>query len=149
MDTSEAVIEGKPIPDRDGSFVIRIFGLFAVFFGLPYLTQGVSWWLSINPGRYIFVKVQIQLIFIALDFVIGFASISFGIGLFLRKEWAREIWLAFLIVTILLHCQVIVVQTIAGIPASTALYKWIGVVLLVTIISWAYLSKAATRARFH
>jgi hypothetical protein len=143
----EKEIEGKPTPRR-ASLLIRLFGLFAFLFGLPYLTQGVNWVLAIQAGQYSFL-IQIQLAIIFLDFIAGAASLILGVGLFFHREWARKAWLVFLILLLLAHFLVIVLQFDAGYPAGAALYKWIGVVILVSIISWAYLSKASTKARFH
>src|SRR5947207_15613501 len=142
MESSEKGIEGRPTLDRAGApLVIRMFALFAVLFGLPYLTQGVNWLLAVDAEQYRSFIVQIQLATIFLDFLLGAATIFIGVGLFFYKEWARKAWLVFLILTLLVHFQVMVLEFFAGYPAGVALYKWIGVVILVSIISWVYLSK--------
>ena len=144
MSASEAVIEGQP-----RSFAIRMLGIFAFLVGIPYLIQGLSLLLLVSPRRVGFFIFQLQPAIIALDFVIGLASAVFGVGLFLHKEWARMAWLAFLLLTLFVHVNMTVLQLLAGFSHMEALYKWIGLVIFVTIISWAFLSKRSIKARFH
>jgi hypothetical protein len=144
MAASENVIEGQP-----RSFVIRMLGIFAFLFGLPYLIQGLTLLLLVSPRRVGFLMFQLQPAIIALDFVIGLASLVFGVGLFLHKEWARMAWLAFLLLTLFVHLNMTVLQLLAGFSQLEALYRWIGLVILLAIISWAFLSKRTIKARFH
>jgi hypothetical protein len=133
------------------SFVIRLFGVFAFLFGLPYLIQGVSILFLALSSRYSVGsgRVLLQLVIIILDLLISAAAAVIGVGLFFRKEWARKAWLAFLIVLLLVHFHMTIMQLLAGAPSMYGLYLWIGTVILVSIISWLYLSKASTKARFH
>ena len=147
---SEEGIEPKPSADRAASsWLIRLIGFLVFLFGLPYIIQGVNLIISLDPERYSFFIIQIQMGLIGLDFLIGGGSLFIGIGLFFQKEWARKAWLVFLILLLLAHFFVIVLLTAVGNPAGPALYKWIGVVILVSIISWAYLSRAFVKASFH
>jgi hypothetical protein len=120
-----------------------------LLFGLPYIIQGINLSIALDAERYSFFMTQMQLAFIGLDFLVGGGSLFIGTGLFFQKEWARKAWLVFLVLTPLAHFFVIVLLADAGHPAGAALYKWIGVVVLVSIISWAYLSKDSVKARFH
>ena len=128
--------------------LIRLFGIFAILFGLPYLSQGVSA-LRVLSARFGLFLFHYQLVVIVLDVLIGMASIVIGAGLFLRKEWARKAWLAFLIVLVLAHFHMTIIQILAGFPNMTALYRWIAVVVVISIISWAYLTNRKVKAGFH
>ena len=135
----------------------RLFALFAFLFGLPYLTQGlyrliafdVSGLIALNARQRNFFLLQIQLAIILFDLLIGGTSIFIGAGLFLRKEWARKAWLVFLALTVLVHFFMTGIQFFAGYSIRAGGYLWIGLVIFVSIISWAYLSKATIKARFH
>ena len=144
ISASENVIDGPP-----RSIVIRMLGIFAFLFGLPYLIQGLTMVLLVSPRRVGFLMFQLQPAIIALDFVIGLASLVFGVGLFLHKEWARMGWLASLLLTLFVHLNMTVLQLLAGFSQMGALYNWIGLVIFVTIISWAFLSKRSIKAHFH
>jgi len=129
--------------------LIRLFALFAFLFGLPYLTQGVFQLLAFDSAPHSFFILNTQLAIIFYDFLIGAASIVIGAGLFFHKEWARKAWLAFLLLTLLVHFFMTGIQLFAGYPHSAGLYRWIVIVVFVSIISWVYLAKARIRARFH
>ena len=143
MGVSEKGIEGKP-----KSLLIRLFGLFAFLFGVPYLIQGVSILANIFTRQYSVSTFQYQAAFIALDFGLGVTSMVIGVGLFLHKEWARKAWLAYLLILLFIHFQMTVIQLLAGYSNLSWLYKWIGFIILVTIMSWAYLSTALAKSRF-
>lgn len=100
-------------------------------------------------ARYGLFLFHFRLVIIILDLLVGLASIVIGAGLFFRKEWARKAWLAFLIVLLLVHFHMTIIQILADFSDMTALYKWIGVVVVVSLISWAYLTKARIKARFN
>ena len=146
MEDSDKVIEGKP-----KSFVVRLFGIFAFLFGLPYLIQGVTMLVLVFPrgGRLDSIRFQLLMATIAMDLVIGLASPFIGVGLFLHKEWARLTWLAYLLLTLFVHLHMTVLQFLVIRSRMVALYKWIAVVVFVSILSWAYLSKASSKAYFH
>jgi hypothetical protein len=116
-------------------------------FGLPYLTEAVHWLTLFDSARHGVFMRQVHLGIIFFDVVIGIGSIFIGAGLFFHKEWARKAWLAFSIFTPLVHFNMTFMQLLAGYPLG-GLY-WIGMVVFVSIISWAYLSKARIKARFH
>jgi hypothetical protein len=130
-------------------FVIRLLALIAFLLGLAYLTQGVSRLVTFQSGRYSFLILQIQLAIIFYDLLIGGASIFIAVGLFFLKEWARKAWLVFLVLTLLVHFLMTATQFFAGYSALGAVYKWIGIVISISIISWVYLSKAPVKAGFH
>jgi hypothetical protein len=146
MDAIEESDAGKP-----KSFVIRMFGIFAFLFGLPYLIQGVTMLVLVFPrgGRLDSIRFQLLVSTIALDLVLGLAPPFIGVGLFLYKEWARKSWLAYLLLTLFVHLHMTVLQFLVRRTHMVALYKWIAVVVFVSILSWAYLSRASTKAYFH
>jgi len=133
-----------------GSLLIRLFALFAFLFGLAYLTDGVNVLITLAPRRYSFFILQVELAIIFFDLLIGGASISIGVGLFFRKEWARKAWLVFLILTLLVHFFMTAVQFSTGYSIAVArTCVWIGTVIFVSVISLAYLSKAPVKAGFN
>jgi capsular polysaccharide biosynthesis protein len=72
--------------------------------------------------------------------------------LFFRKKWARRAWLVFLILTLHVHFFMTAIQFFAaysGYSGLARVYVWIGMVIFVSIISWAYLCKATIKAGFH
>jgi len=131
------------------SIVIRMLGIFASLFGLPYLIQAVGMLrvpFDVRSNLFLF---HLFVATITLDFVLGMAAIVIGFGLFIHKEWARKTWLAYLVLLLFVHFNMTVIYLLAGFSGMTPLYKWIAVVVLVSIISWAFLLKASIRARFH
>lgn len=150
MGASEKGIEGKPTLDRVGApLLIGLFALFAFLYGLVCLAQGVSNLIAIPSGRYSFFILQIQLAVIFFDLLSGVASILIGAGLFFRKEWARKAWLAFSILTLLVGLHLTAIQFFAGYSGMARVYGRIAFLIFVSTISWAYLSKAPIKARFH
>ena len=127
--------------------MIRLFALFAIMFGLPYLAEGVERLMVFDSAQYGGFILQLLLAIIIFDLMIGTGSIFIGAGLFFHKEWARKAWLMFLVFTTLVHFLMTILQVLAG--ARLAGLYWIGMVVFVSIISWAYLSKARIKARFH
>jgi hypothetical protein len=83
------------------------------------------------------------------DLLFGVASLVIAVGLFLRKELARKTWLVFLILMPLVWTHLTVIKFFAGYSGLRGVYRSIGIFVLVSIISWAYLSKAAIKARFN
>ena len=146
MRDSDKVNEAKP-----KSFVIRLFGIFAFLFGLPYLIQGVTMLIVVFPqgGRLGSIRFQLLVSTIALDLVLGLAPTFIGVGLFMYKEWARKAWLAYLMLTLFVHLHMTVLQFLVRRVHMIELYKWIAVVVFVTILSWAYLSRSSSKASFH
>lgn len=127
--------------------VIRLFALVAGLLGLAYLIQAVVLLITFSPRWYGLFVFLIQLAAICYDVLIGGVSIFIAAGLFFRKEWARKAWLIFLIVTPLLHFFMTATQFAAG--YTGLLYKWTGMVIFISLISWTYLSKATVKANFH
>lgn len=143
MAATENEIAAKP-----KSLLIGLFGLFAFLFGIPYLIQGVSILVGIFTRQHTLFTYQSQAFFIALDFGIAITSMVIGVGLVLHKEWARKAWLAYLLVLLFIHFIMTGLQYLAGNSNLSWLYKWIGFVILITIVSWAYLSTALAKSRF-
>ena len=144
MGASEKATASKP-----KSFVIRVFGLVASVFGLPYLIQVRDMLTVLLPLR-LSVSTQIlKVAILTLDLVFGMSPMIIGTGLFLHKEWARKTWLTYLLLLLLVHFNMTVIYLLAGYSRERALNKWIAVVVFVTVISWAFLSKASIKARFH
>lgn len=140
---TEQVSERKP-----KSFVIRLFGIFAVLFGLAYFIQGESFLTIAFSRRYDVHVFLLQMAIITFDLVLGSTSFLVGAGLFFHKEWARKTWLAFLPLALFVHFNLTVLQVLAGYTRMTRVLKWIGVVILVTILSWAFLTRPSVKARF-
>ena len=129
--------------------VIRMLGVFASLFGLPYLIQAVGLLTRSSSVRSELILFHLVLAIITIDVVFSMAAFVIGVGLFLHKEWARKLWLIYLVLLLLVDFNMTVIQLLGGFSRMTALYKWIAVVVLVSIISWAFLSKASIKARFH
>ena len=146
QDSNMAISES--IKGNSTSLLIRLFGLFAFLFGVPYLIQGVSILANIFTRQYSLSTYQYQAAFVALDFGLGVTSMVIGVGLFLHKEWARKAWLAYLLILLFIHFQMTAIQFLAGNSNLSWLYKWIGFIVLITITSWAYLSTALAKSRF-
>ena len=136
------------IATKPKSMVIRMLGVFACLFGLPYLIQAVGLLTRSSSVRSELILFHLVLAIISLDVVLSISAIVIGVGLFLHKEWARIVWLAFLLLLLLVHFNMTVMLLIGGSSRMTALYMWIALVVLVSIISWAFLSKASIKARF-
>lgn len=131
------------------SLVIKLFGLFAWLFGIAYSVEGVYTLLIALSRRYSFSITLLKLAVIIFDLLIGTGAMVIGVGLFFQKEWARKGWLIFLIFTLLVHFQMTIMQVLAGYSNLGGLYAWIGMVVMISLISWAYLSKPSIKARFH
>lgn len=141
MEASEKAIATKP-----KSFVIRVFGIFASLIGVPYLIQARDMLIAGLPASSLFIP-PLQLAILTLDFVLGMSAIIIAMGLFLHKEWARQTWLTYLLLLLFVHFNMTVIYLLAG--RRAALNRWIVVVVFVTVVSWAFLSKASIKARFH
>jgi hypothetical protein len=127
----------------------RLFGLLAVLLGSSYVSEGAHWLLSFASGatdRSPF-WFQYQLAVIVIDFFIGGAAILSGLGVALLREWGRKCWLALLPLTLLLHAVTMLAQHAAGIDVRRS-YGWVGMVVLVSLLSWAYLTRPRAKARF-
>jgi hypothetical protein len=149
MGTSEPGAEGEPNLGRIGStFVIRLFAVFALMFGLAYLGEGISTLIVIPSGRYSSFVLLIQLALTFSDLVFGMASIVIGAGLFFRKEWARKAWLVLVILTLVAGLHLTAMQILADYSNLGRVYGWIGLLIFVSAISWAYLTKAPIKASF-
>ncbi len=129
--------------------LIRLFALVAFLFGLLHLGDGLLSLITTLSGRHSFFILQIQLAILFFDLLFGVGSLVIAVGLFLRKELAREAWLVFLILMLLVWLHLTAMKFFAGYSGLGGIYRWIGMLVLVSIISWAYLSKAAIKARFH
>jgi len=137
------------IAAKPKSVVIRMLGVFGCFFGLPYLIQAVGLLTRSPSVRSELILFHLLLAIITLDVVLSMAAIVIGVGLFLHKEWARKTWLVYLILLLLVHFNMTVILLLGGYSRMAALYKWIAVVVVVSIISWAFLLKPSIKARFH
>ena len=131
------------------SIVIRMLGVFACLLGLPYLVQAVGLLTRSSSVRSELILFHLLLAIITLDVVLSIAAIVIGVGLFLHKEWARKTWLVYLILLLLVHFNMTVMLLIGGYSRMTALYTWVAIVFVVSIISWAFLLKPSIKARFH
>ncbi|HKR60914.1 MAG TPA: hypothetical protein VJS64_14430 [Pyrinomonadaceae bacterium] len=142
--------EKEPLARPAGStLLIRAFGFLAFLLGVPYLIQGIAaLTLLFSPSRFRLGAVLFQLSIIIFDMLIGVAALVIGVGLFLVREWARKAWLVFLIITLLIHFFMTVLQLLIGSSNMGWLFRWISVVVFIALLSFLYLSKAATRSRF-
>jgi len=150
MEELEKTSAAPTAPVKSGSTLLaRLFGLFAFLFGLPYLIQGLSIVAVIFSARYVRASaLLLPITFLVFDVVLAVAAMIIGVGLVLLKEWARKGWLVFLIVLLLVHFHMTIIQLLAGQSNMSFLYKWIAVVIFVSLLSWFYLTRAATKARF-
>ncbi|HET6669647.1 MAG TPA: hypothetical protein VFH15_05385 [Pyrinomonadaceae bacterium] len=139
----------EDIAAKPKSVVIRMLGVFAFLFGLPYLIQAVGLLTRSSSVRSELILFHLLLAIITLDVVLSMAAIVIGVGLFLHKEWARKTWLVYLVLLLFVHFNMTVIQLLGGFTRMTALYKWIAVVVVVTIISWAFLLKPSIKAHFN
>jgi hypothetical protein len=129
----------------------RWFAALAFVLGLAYLSQGVTWLISMarfGPARRFFPG-QYQAAVIALDVIIGLVSFAIGAGLLLYKGWARKAWLIFLPALLFAHSVMISAEVMLGHKIRGWLYQWIAMIILMTLVSWIYLTKASVRSRFH
>ena len=141
MGVSEKARAAKP-----KSFVIRVFGIFASLIGVPYLIQARDMLISGLPPSSLFIPA-VQLAILTLDFVLGMSAIIIAMGLYLHKEWARQTWLTYLLLLLFVHFNMTVIYLLAG--RRAAVNRWVAIVVFVTVVSWAFLSKASIKARFH
>ena len=139
----------EDITAKPKSVVIRMLGIFACFFGLPYLIQAVGLMTRSSSVRSELILFHLLLAIITLDVVLSMVAIVIGAGLCLHKEWARKTWLVYLILLLFVHFNMTVILLLGGYSRMTALYKWIAIVFVVSIISWAFLLKPSIKARFH
>lgn len=128
--------------------LIRLFGLFAILFGGAYLAEGVPWLYKFVLGQQsreqFLIEYQMAVIF--FDISIGMAAIVIGVGLLFKKDWAREGWLGLLLFTLFGH---LVVSAMAWIGFGVSPFNyWQGMVVVLTIISWAYLTKESVKGGF-
>lgn len=128
------------------SFVIRVFGIFASVFGVPYLIQARDM-LSVAPPPSLFMLLMYVAV-LTLDVVMGMASIIIAIGLVLHKEWARILWLAFVLLLLFVHFNMSVILYLSGYSRTLGLSRWLLFVILFSIVSWACLSRPSIKARF-
>lgn len=138
---------GKAIAAKPKSFVIRVFGIFASLFGVPYLIQARDI-LSVADPPSSLLMLLLHVSVLTLDFVMGMASIIIAMGLVLQKEWARILWLAFVLLLLFVHFNMSVILYFSGFSRMLGLSFWIVFVILFSIISWAYLSRPSIKARF-
>ena len=131
------------------SIVIRMLGVFASLLGLPYLIQAVGLLTRSSSVRSELILFHLLLAISTLDVVLSIAAIVIGVGLFLHKEWARKTWLVYLILLLFVHFNMTVMLLLGGYSRMTALYTWVAIVFVVSIISWAFLLKPSIKARFH
>jgi hypothetical protein len=127
----------------------RLSGLFAILFGSFYLSEGFSWLHRFASGatsRDLF-WAHYQTAVILFDFFVGGCSILAGLGMLVHREWGRKTWLALLTFTLFLHFVMTLANHAAGIDVSRS-YGWVGMVVVATLISWAYLTRPAARVHF-
>ena len=150
MEAAENESEERTVRSSLAStFLIRTFGLLAFFLGVPYLVQGASvLMVLLSASRFRLGPVLFQLSIIIFDALIGVGALVIGVGLFFVKEWARKAWLIFLIVSLLIHFFMTILQILIGATNMGWLYRWISVMVFITLLSFFYLSKASTKAKF-
>ena len=139
----------EDIAAKPKSVVIRMLGVFGCFFGLPYLIQAVELLTRSSSVRSELIVFHLLLAIITIDVVLSMAAIVIGVGLFLHKEWARKTWLVYLVLLLFVDFNMTVIQLLGGYSRMAALYKWIAIVVVVSIISWAFLLKPSIKARFN
>jgi hypothetical protein len=127
----------------------RLFGLFAVLFGAFYLSEGVPWLLRFASGatRHDLFWSHFQTAVVVFDFAIGGGSVLAGVGMLLRREWGRKAWLALLALDLLLHLIMLPANRAAGFDVSKS-YGWTGLVVLLAVVSWVFLTRPRVKARF-
>jgi hypothetical protein len=104
--------------------------------------HGEIWPRRFFPGQY-------QAAVIALDVIIGLVSFAIGAGLLLYKGWARKAWLIFLLALLFAHSVMSSAEVMLGHKIRGWIYQWIAMIILMTLVSWIYLTKASVRSRFH
>jgi len=139
----------KDVTAKSKSIVIRMLGVFASLFGLPYLIEAAGLLISRFDLGSNFFLFHLLVATITLDFIMSVAAIVIGVGLFLHKEWARKTWLVYLVLALFVHFNMTVILLLGGYSRMTALYRGIALVFVVCIISWAFLLKPSIKARFH
>ena len=150
MGDFKKVVEAGSARDRVGApLLISLFALVALMLGLSYLRQGMSTLIAIPSGQYRFFTLLIQLALTFFELLFGVASIVIAAGLFFRKEWARKAWLVFVLLTLLVGLYLTAIQFFAAYSGLAGVYVWIGLLILISAISWLYLFKVSTKARFH
>lgn len=137
----------EDVTAKPKSFVIIVFGIFASLFGVPYLIQARNM-LSAGVRASDLFMLLVQVAVLTLDFVRGMAAIIIATGLVLQKEWARILWLAFVLLLLFVHFNVTVIYLLAGSSRMVGLSRWVVIVILFSIISWVYLSRPSIKARF-
>ena len=148
MGTFERGAEGKPTLRVGSTFVISLFAVFALMFGLAQLVEGISTLIAIPSGRYSSFVLLIQLALTFSNLLFGVASLVIGVGLFFRKEWARKAWLVLSILTLVTALHLTAMQILADYTNLGRVFGWIGLLIFVSAISLVYLTKAPIKASF-
>lgn len=142
MEAPEKEIEGTVAPDRAVTpWLLRLFALVALLFGLLHLGDGLSELLKTLSRRYPVFIFQIQTISIFIDLVFGMALLVIAVGLFFLKNWARKAWLVLLVFMLVVWLHLTIIKYLAGYSGVSGIYPWIVILLLVSIVSWTYLTR--------
>lgn len=129
--------------------LVRLAGLFAVLFGSFYLSEGAHWLSQFASGatrRDLFWS-HYQTAVIFFDLFAGGGLVLAGVGMSFQREWGRRAWLAMLGATVFLHLLMTFANHAAGIELGHS-RGWVAAVVLLSLASWALLTRPAARTRF-
>lgn len=148
MGASEVSTEGTPTPNRAVTpWLLRLFALVALMFGLLHLGDGLSELVKTLRGANVLI-LQLQLASMLIDLVFGLASLIIAVGLFFLKNWARKAWLVILALMLVVWLHLMIMKYLAGYTGVSGIYSWIAMLILVAIISWTYLTRKRIKSRF-
>jgi hypothetical protein len=149
MEAPEKEIEGTATTDRPVTpWLLRMFALVALLFGLLHLGDGLSELVKTLSRRHSIFIFQIQTITIFIDLVFGVALLVIAVGLFFLKIWARKAWLVLLVFMLVVWLHMTIMRYLAGYSGVSGIYPWIVILLLVSIVSWAYLTRKRIKALY-
>ncbi|MGH9904931.1 MAG: hypothetical protein ACRD8U_05010 [Pyrinomonadaceae bacterium] len=149
MEAPEKEIEGTATPARPVTpWLLRLFALVALLFGLMHLGDGLSELVKTLSRQHNVFIFQIQTISIFVDLVFGVALLVIAVGLFFLKNWARKSWLVLLAFMLVIWIHLTIMKYLAGYTGVSTIYPWIVILLLVSIVSWTYLTRERVRALY-
>jgi hypothetical protein len=109
-----------------------------------YFLEGLTLALR-GPGRGDSTRILFRFMSMSLDFVFALVLVVVGIGLLFAQRWARKMWLITMSILTTLHLLLTVLSQL-GLGVSTVHLLWTWLMVLLTMLSWWYFTKADTKA---
>ncbi|MDO9543485.1 MAG: hypothetical protein Q7J98_14355 [Kiritimatiellia bacterium] len=135
------IVPGNPkkhntlLDERNKMKRARVISAIAILLAVLYLFAGI-WGLLVLQPPFIDLILGLLLTSIILT-TLGIASLSFGLGLWFNKTWAKRGWLLFAILLVVFHTS----WAIQNIPFGVGWenYLEIGLFVGIAVVSWILL----------